>query len=99
MGWSRRYFVTSFIEISALVQAKKIFKGFLPDDVRHGHHVGHVTQIPGINFCSPYPRRLHINFALIGQTVLDRKLFEMVDVRTDRRTDGPTDGRRTFGIL
>ena len=50
------------MEISALVQAKKIFEGFLPDDVRRGHHVDHATQIPGISFCSPYPRRLHINF-------------------------------------
>ena len=62
MGLSPRWYVTSFVEISSLVQAKKIFGGFLPDDVRRGRQVGHVTQIPGINFCFPYPRRLHIKF-------------------------------------
>ena len=28
----------------------------------HGGHLGHVTQMPGTKFCSPYPRRLHIKF-------------------------------------
>ena len=27
-----------------------------------GGHLGHVTQMPRTNFCSPYPRRLHIKF-------------------------------------
>ena len=27
-----------------------------------GGHLGHVTQMPQINFHSPYPRRLHIKF-------------------------------------
>ena len=27
-----------------------------------GGHLGHVTQMPRINFRSPYPRRLHIKF-------------------------------------
>ena len=27
-----------------------------------GDHLGHVTQMPRTNFCSPYPRRLHIKF-------------------------------------
>ena len=27
-----------------------------------GGHLGHVTQIPRIQFGSPYPRRLHIKF-------------------------------------
>ena len=27
-----------------------------------GGHLGHVTQMPRIKFCSPYPWRLHINF-------------------------------------
>ena len=33
MGWSPKCYVTSFVEISKLVQAKKIFKGFLPGDI------------------------------------------------------------------
>ena len=28
----------------------------------HGGHLGHVTQMPRINFRSPYPKRLHIKF-------------------------------------
>ena len=35
-----------------------------------GGHLGHVTQMPRTNFRSPYPRRLHLNLALIGQAVL-----------------------------
>ena len=27
-----------------------------------GGHLGHVTQMPRTNFCSPYPRGLHIKF-------------------------------------
>ena len=27
-----------------------------------GGHLSHVTQMPRTNFCSPYPRRLHIKF-------------------------------------
>ena len=27
-----------------------------------GGHLGHVTQMLGTKFCSPYPRRLHIKF-------------------------------------
>ena len=32
----------------------------------HGGHLGHVTQMLRTKFCSPYPRRLHKNFALIS---------------------------------
>ena len=28
----------------------------------HGGHLGHVTWTIYINFCSPFPRRLHIQF-------------------------------------
>ena len=28
----------------------------------HGGHLGHVTWTIYINFCSPFPRRLHIKF-------------------------------------
>ena len=27
-----------------------------------GGHLGHVTKMPRSNFCSTYPRRLHIKF-------------------------------------
>ena len=27
-----------------------------------GGHLGHVTQMPRTNFCSRYPKRLHIKF-------------------------------------
>ena len=37
---------------------------FLRDFTIYGcsGHLGHVTQMPRKNFCSPYPRRLHIKF-------------------------------------
>ena len=51
-----------------------------------GGHLRHVTRMPQTNFHSPYPRRLHINLALIGPVVLE-KMFENVNGRqTDRRT-------------
>ena len=28
----------------------------------HGGHLGHVTWTIYVNFCSPFPRRLHIKF-------------------------------------
>ena len=37
------------------------FEGFLPLYGRGGH-LGQVTQMPRINFRSPFPRRLHIKF-------------------------------------
>ena len=43
-----------------------------------GGHLGHVTQMPRTNFRSPYPRRLHINLALIGHAVSDKKMFETI---------------------
>ena len=27
-----------------------------------GSHLGHVTKMPRTNSCSPYPRRLHLEF-------------------------------------
>ena len=41
----------------------------------HGGHLGHVTQMPRTNFRSSYLRRLHIKFGLIGQAVLEKKMF------------------------
>ena len=40
----------------------------------HGGRLGHVTWTIYINFRSPFPRRLHINLALIGQVVSEEKL-------------------------
>ena len=45
----------SFVEIGPVV-LEKIFKGFFTI-CGCGGHLGHVT-----NFCSHYPRRLHIEF-------------------------------------
>ena len=41
----------------------------------HGSHLGHVTLTIYICFCSPFPRRLHINLAVIGQ-VVSEYMFE-----------------------
>ena len=41
-----------------------------------GGHLGHVTCIIYIYFLSSFPRRLHINLALIGQAVIEKKIFE-----------------------
>ena len=46
-----------------------------------------------INFRSPFPRRLLIKFALIGQAVLEDKMFEIVDNEDD------DNGRRSMAIL
>ena len=43
------------------VSEKKIFEAFSTIYWRGGH-LGHVTQMPGTNFRSPYPRRLDIKF-------------------------------------
>ena len=51
----------SFVKIGLLVLEKKIFEGFFTIYGRGGHF-GHVTQMPGTKFRSPYPRRLHIKF-------------------------------------
>ena len=56
-----------------------------------GGHFGHATLLPQTNFRSPYPRRLHINLALIGQAVLEKKMFEIVN--DDGRRRRPDDGR------
>ena len=58
-----------------------------------GGHLGHVTWTIYINFRSPFPMRLHIKFALIGQAVSEEKTFEKVN---RRRT--PTDAG-FMGIL
>ena len=40
--------------MGSLGQTQKISEGILADDIyRLGNHFGHVTQMPGINICSP----------------------------------------------
>ena len=41
---------------------KEEFLRFLPYIYGHGGHLGHVTWTIYTNFCSPFPRRLHIKF-------------------------------------
>ena len=55
---------------------------------RRGNHFGHVTQMPGINFCSP----THKNLALVCQAVLEEKLFEMLDGQTEGSRRMPDHG-------
>ena len=59
MGRSPQCYIPSFVEIGLLVP-EKILKGFTING--RGGHLGHLTQMPQTNFCSPYPRRLHIKF-------------------------------------
>ena len=63
---------------------EEIFEGSLP-------YMGvtailDVTQTPRTNFRSPIPLRLHMNLVLIGQAVLEKKIFE-------------NGGRRTMAVL
>ena len=51
----------SFVEIGPPVTEKMVFEGFFIIYGR-GDHLCHVTQMPGTNFCSPYPKRLHKEF-------------------------------------
>ena len=87
MDWSPRCYIPSFVKISLQVLEKKIFEGFFTIYGRGGH-LGHVTQIPRINFRSPYPRRLHIKFGF-GRA----SGFGEEDVLIFFTTDD--DGRRT----
>ena len=51
-----------------------------------GGHLSHVTQMPQTKFCSPYPRRLHIKFGLIGQAVSEKMFEHCGRTEDDRRT-------------
>ena len=73
------------MEIGLPVLEEKIFEGFFTIYGRGGH-LGHVTEMSRTNFRSPYQRRLHIKFGLIGQAVSEKKMFEIVDDDV-RRTD------------
>ena len=61
MGWSPQCYIPSFVKIGLPVLEKKFLKFFLTIYGRGGH-LGHVIQMPRKNFCSPYPRGLHIKF-------------------------------------
>ena len=82
----------SFKTIGLPVLEKKILKVLII--YGHGGHLGNVTWTNYIYFHSPFPRRLHINLALIGQAVSE-ETFENVNGRT---TDGRTDAG-SMGIL
>ena len=69
--------MTSFKIIRLMVLEKKTFKVFTI--YGRGCHLGHVTWIIYINFCSPYPSRLHMKFTLICQAVSEKKMFENND--------------------
>ena len=80
----------SFKIIGLPVLEKKILKLFTIYGL--GGHLGHVTWTIYINFCSPFPRRLHIKFGFDwpgGFRGGGLKLW----------TDDDDDVRRTMGIL
>ena len=54
-----------------------------------GGHFGHVTWTIYTNFRSPFPMRLHIKLALIGQVVSEEKTFENGGQRQRRRRRTP----------
>ena len=43
---------------------------------KHGGHLGHVTCTIYISFIFYFPRRLHIKFALIGQAVSEKMMYD-----------------------
>ena len=54
---------------------RRLFKVFTIDG--HGGHLCHVTWTIYINFHSPFPKKTpHQIFALIGQAVSEKKMFE-----------------------
>ena len=63
----------SFKIIRLLVLEKKSFEGLY--HILAWGHLGHVTWTIYINFRSPFRKRLHLKFGLIGQVVLE-KIFE-----------------------
>ena len=63
------------LKIIGLLVLKKIFKMFVISS--HGGHLGYVTMTIYANFHSLFLRMLHIKFDLIGQAVLDKKIFQV----------------------
>ena len=57
-----------------------------------GGHLGHATWTIYTNLVSPFPRRLHIKFVLIGQAVSEEKMYENGERQRQQR-------RRSMGIL
>ena len=94
MGWSLRCYIPSFVKIGLPLLKKKIFEGFFTIYGR-GAHLGYVTQMPRTNLRSPTQGGSTKNLALIGQTVLEKQMFEIV-YDDDGRTP---DRRRTISIL
>ena len=82
----------SFVKIGPPGREKNIFEGFLPYMGMAAILV--ITWNINTNFGSPFPRRLHIKFALIGQAVSDEKIFEKggrwTTTTNGRRLDGYT---------
>ena len=77
MAWSPQCYIPSFRENQPAGSGEEDFLRVFTLYGRGGH-LGHVTQWPRTKFLSPYPRRLHIKFALIGQAILEKKMFEIV---------------------
>ena len=74
MGRRAKRYTPSFVEIGPPVLDEKIIKYFTI--YRRGGHIDHVTWTIYTNFDSPFTRRFHINLRLIGQVVLEEKMFE-----------------------
>ena len=52
-----------------------------------GGHLGHVTQVPRTNFCSPYPWRLRIKFGFDWPSGFgEESSLSIVDDNNGRRT-------------
>ena len=51
--WRPICYIKRFVEVGSLVQMKKNSEGFYSMIYRHGNNFGHLTQMPGINCCSP----------------------------------------------
>ena len=84
MGRSPRFNIPSFVEIGLLVPEKKILKGFYHISAWRSSWSCDPDAVNKVSF--PYPWRIHIKFAIIGQVVSEEKIFEKC-VRTDvRRT-------------
>ena len=74
-------------KIIGLPVLERTFQGF--NIYCPGGHFGHLTSTIYINFRSPFQWRLDINWALIGQAVLEKKIF----VNGARTTTTDDDGR------
>ena len=58
MGVSPKCYISSFVKMGLSVEEfLRVFTIY-----GYGGHLGHVTQMPRTNFCSPYPWRLNTKF-------------------------------------